>query len=187
MVRELRPLAKIEYSIRLAKETDVVALSDIEVAAAEQFEPYLSWLGISANIMKGLTTLTFLQQAQADGRLWVGVVNDKPVGFVVVKFLSLCCFVVELDVHPDYGRQGIGSALMKQCCQGAQARGFEQVILTTFRRVPWNIPFYERLGFEVLPDALWSSEIRAIVHHEARYGFAPEKRAVMRWMNNHAA
>ncbi|MEM6451559.1 MAG: GNAT family N-acetyltransferase [Cyanobacteria bacterium P01_D01_bin.105] len=177
----------MKYSIRLAEETDVIALPEIEKAAAALFAPYLSWLGISADVMEGLTTPRFLHQAQADRRLWVGVVANSPVGFVVVKYLSLCCFVVELDVHPDYGRGGIGSALIETCCQGAKERGFEQVILTTFRRVPWNIPFYERLGFQILPNELWSPEIKAIVQHEARYGFAPEKRAVMRRIVSDAA
>lgn len=177
----------MDYLVRLAKEADIVAIPKIEQAAAVMFEPYLDWLGLSTDRMKGLTTLRFLQRAQADGRLWVGIVNDEPVGFVVVKFLALCCFVVELDVHPKYGRRGIGSALMRMCCQEAQRRGFEQIVLTTFRQVPWNIPFYERLGFTILPEALWSAEVRAIVQHEARYGFAPEKRAVMHWVSHHAA
>lgn len=172
----------MKYSIRLAEDTDVIALPAIECAAAKMFEPYLSWLCISADVMEGLTTHRFLEKAQAEGRLWVGVVEKRPVGFVVFKFLSLCCFVVELDVHPSYGRRGIGSALMKACCAAAKQKGFDQVILTTFRQVPWNVPFYEKLGFEVLPELLWSLEIRAIVEHEARYGFAPEKRAVMRKM-----
>jgi len=170
----------MDYLIRLAKETDIEALPEIERAAAEMFVPYFSWLGISLDVMEGLTTLSFLRKAQAEARLWVGAVDDEPVGFVVVKFLPQCCFVVELDVRPNYGRRGIGSALMDVCCSSAKKQGFAQVILTTFRRVPWNIPFYERLGFEVLPEQLWPPEIRAIVQHEARYGFAPEKRAVMR-------
>ena len=170
----------MDYLIRLAKETDVSALPEVERAAAAMFSPYLAWLELSADVMEGLTTVSFLQEAQADDRLWVGVVDSKPIGFVVVKFLLQCCFVVELDVHPAYGRRGVGSALMRMCCQGAKMRGFNQVVLTTFRRVPWNIPFYQRLGFKVISAELWSAEIKAIVQHEARYGFMPEKRAVMR-------
>ena len=167
------------YTTRLANAAEVTALPEIERAAAQRFWPYLAWLDISSRLLEGLTTSDFLLQAQADDRLWVSVVDTHPVGFVVAKFLSQSCFIVELDVHPDYGRQGIGSSLVEACCQGAQARGFERVTLTTFRKVPWNIPFYRRLGFEVLPPERWSAEIRAIVQHEARYGFAKEKRAVM--------
>jgi GNAT superfamily N-acetyltransferase len=172
----------MDYEVRLAKKTDLAVMPEIEKAAAQLFRPYLAWLDISADILEGLTTPIFLMRAQVDNRLWVAAVDHKPVGFIVAKFLSQSCFIVELDVHPTYGRLGMGSALVRICCQSARARGFDQVLLTTFRRVPWNIPFYESLGFEVLPAEQWSSEIEAIVSHEARYGFAPEKRAVMRWI-----
>lgn len=174
----------MNYAIRLAKEPDVASLPEIEKAAAQQFLPYLEWLQISPDILEGLVSRFFLLKAQSDSRLWVALAEEdqleKPVGFIVVKFLPESCFVVELDVHPEYGRRGIGSALMETCCRGARDRGFTQVILTTFRKVPWNIPFYQQAGFEVLPEAAWSQDIRAIVDHEARYGFAREKRVVMR-------
>lgn len=169
----------IPYTTRLARKAEVAFLPDIERAATQRFLPYLDWLNIPGDLLEGLTTPVFLLKAQADDRLWVSVVADQPVGFVVAKFLSKSCFIVELDVHPDYVRKGIGSSLVEACCQGAQAHGFERVTLTTFRKVPWNIPFYRQLGFEVLPPERWSAEIRAIVQHEARYGFAIEKRAVM--------
>lgn len=169
----------VDYEVRLAKRIDLAVLPGIEKAAAQLFGPYLEWLGISADVLEGLTTPGFLIRAQTDSRLWVAAIAQKPVGFIVAKFLPSCCFVVELDVHPDYGRIGIGSALVRACCRGAQRKGFDRVVLTTFRRVPWNIPFYQRLGFEVLPAGQWSLDIEAIVQHEARYGFAPEKRAVM--------
>lgn len=171
----------VDYTVRLAKEADVPCLADIEKSAAQRFLPYLSWLEMPASLLEGLTTQRFLQQAQADNRLWVAVVSQQPVGFIVVKFLAKSCFIVELDVHPDYVRQGIGSALVSACCQGAQARGFDRITLTTFRKIPWNIPFYQHLGFEVLPAERWDLELRAIVQHEARYGFARDKRAVMCW------
>ena len=176
----------VDYEVRLARQTDLAVLPEIEKAAAQLFGPYLDWLEISADVLEGLTTPSFLMRAQAEGRLWVAAIAQKPVGFIVAKFLPGCCFIVELDVHPHYGRMGIGSALVRACCYGAQHRGFDQILLTTFRRVPWNIPFYQRLGFEVLPDRLWSAEIQAIVRHEARYGFVPEKRAVMRCVMPHA-
>lgn len=182
----------VSYEIRLANAADVPFLADIERAAAQQFLPYLDWLEISGDLLEGLTNMGFLLKAQMDRRLWVATLIDSAktsaktslirpvVGFIVVKHLLESCFIVELDVHPDYGRLGIGSALVNACCEGAQQRGFDQVLLTTFRQVPWNIPFYQQLGFEVLPEQRWAAEIKSIVEYETRYGFVPEKRAVMR-------
>ncbi|MGD1898487.1 MAG: GNAT family N-acetyltransferase [Phormidesmis sp.] len=179
------------YTVRLAKETDIEGLPEVERAAAQRFLPYLSQLEISAELLEGLTPRSFLRRAQAERRLWVAVpmnaVTDRstaqsallPVGFIVAKFLPESCFIVELSVHPDHGRQGVGRALIAACCQGAKARGAEWVTLTTFRYVPWNIPFYQRSGFELLQAKHWSPELRAIVQHEARYGFAQKHRVVM--------
>lgn len=182
----------MDYLVRLANPQDVPFLADIEKSAAQRFLPYLDDLGIPITLLEGLTPPDFLHRAQADDRLWVAVKNSpengsrngpphlqQPVGFIVVKFLLDSCFVVELDVHADYGRKGIGSALVKACLQGTRARGFNRTTLTTFRLVPWNIPFYRRLGFEVLAPDAWPNDIRAIVQHEARYGFARDKRVVM--------
>ena len=39
--------------------------------------------------------------------------------------------------------------------------------LTTFRDVPWNAPYYERLGFTVVEPADQGPELRALVAAEA--------------------
>ena len=41
--------------------------------------------------------------------------------------------------------------LVLQVCDWAAGNGYASVTLTTFRDVPWNMPFYERLGFRVIP------------------------------------
>lgn len=165
--------------VRFAGANDLFALIEIEKAAAKAFLPYASRLNISPKLLEGLAPLKFLQQAQAERRLWVATYQERIVGFVAIEFLIESCFIVELDVHPDFWRRGIGSALVEACCLGAKARSFSKMTLTTFRLVPWNIPFYQQLGFKLLPSENWSREIWAIVQHEARYGFLCEKRAVM--------
>ncbi len=168
-----------DYSVRLATAEDLVHIPVIESAAAKQFEPYAAQLEISVDLLSGLTPMPFLRRAQAEKRIWVGVVDTQPVGFIVAKFLQESCFVVELDVLPAYSRRGIGAALVEGCCEGARQRNHRQITLTTFRYVPWNIPFYRRCGFEILPPDRWSRALKAIVEHEARYGFAQKHRVVM--------
>ncbi|MEM6596964.1 MAG: GNAT family N-acetyltransferase [Cyanobacteria bacterium P01_D01_bin.36] len=170
------------YTVRLAEEADIDGLPEIERAAAQRFFPYLKQLEISAGLLEGLTPVSFLRRARYERRLWVAVSTDENqrlVGFIVAKFLPNSCFIVELSVHPSHGRQGVGSALVEACCMGALTRNVQQVTLTTFRYIPWNIPFYQQLGFRELNARYWSPEIRAIVQHEARYGFAQQHRTVM--------
>ena len=171
--------SKSSVAIRLAEVKDLAALAEIERSAAKAFSPYIDWLNVAPELLEGLVPLRFLRQAQVENRLWVATDEESVIGFVVIKFLIESCFIVELDVHPEYWRRGIGSALVEACCLRAKSQGFSKMMLTTFRQVPWNIPFYQTLGFALLPPTGWSPEIRAIVRHEARYGFAVEKRAVM--------
>lgn len=167
------------HIVRLAKVEDLIHIPMIEAAAAKQFEPYASQLELSVDLLAGLTPMSFLKQAQVEKRIWVGVVDTQPVGFIVAKFLQESCFIVELDVLPAYGRQGLGTALIESCCEGARLQNHQQITLTTFRYVPWNIPFYRRCGFEILPPERWPYELKAIVAHEARYGFLQKHRVVM--------
>ena len=66
----------------------------------------------------------------------------------------------ELAVRPDCMRQGLGRALVELGCTEARKRECAGVTLRTFAEVPWNGPFYQKLGFRELPhnevpSALW--------------------------------
>ena len=52
--------------------------------------------------------------------------------------------------------------------------------LTTFAEVPWNAPYYARIGFRVLADAELSPGLRAIRAHEAALGLDRWPRVCMR-------
>ena len=54
---------------------------------------------------------------------------------------------------PAFGQRGVGMALVQTVCAYAVAEQWAGVTLTTFRDMPWNAPFYERLGFEVMEAA----------------------------------
>jgi predicted N-acetyltransferase YhbS len=83
-------------------------------------------------------------------------------------------------VHPDHGRRGLGTQLVMAVCEWAARQGYESVTLTTFRSVAFNRPFYESLGFAVIPDIMVSPALRAIVSDETRRGLDPSNRVVMR-------
>jgi hypothetical protein len=54
------------------------------------------------------------------------------------------------------------------------------VLLTTFRDVPWNAPYYQRLGFHILRDEELGPGLRSIRAHETQLGLPPESRVCMR-------
>ncbi len=80
---------------------------------------------------------------------------------------------------PAHGRRGLGTRLVEEVCHWADAGGYGSITLTTFRDVPWNMPFYERLGFRVIPGAELSAALRAIVEDETRRGLNPSRRVAM--------
>ena len=64
-----------------------------------------------------------------------------------------------------YGRQLIGTAT-----SGQASTGYPSVTLTTFTEVPWNGPYYRRLGFRPIPNDEITPELRALREHEAQHG-----------------
>ena len=75
--------------------------------------------------------------------------GDPAVGFASVEVVDGAAHIWQLSVDPDFGRQGRGRALVERVCAWAQEQRLASVTLTTFRDVPWNAPFYARMGFEI--------------------------------------
>lgn len=88
--------------------------------------------------------------------------SETPVGFTLTSERGGTLYLDQISVHPDHGRKGLGRALMKRVLDDARDRGFKQVILSTFRDVAWNAPFYKSLGFSpIKPEKLtdWMHEL----------------------------
>jgi GNAT superfamily N-acetyltransferase len=164
------------YSITTARPQDLVRLPAIELAAARLLAGHAP-----ETVLNETTELEVLQKARQDGHLWVALADDLAVGFAHVEVIERgAVHLEELDVDPAHGRRGLGTRLVTRVCDWAAAAGFTAVTLTTFRNVPWNMPFYERLGFEVVSPAQLTSQLRAIVEDETRRGLDPLQRVVMR-------
>ena len=107
-------------------------------------------------------------------RTWVCEVDGVVAGFVMCEELGDAVHIEQLSVDPAFGRRGIGAALVAHACAAARGR---PVTLTTFRTVPWNRPYYERLGFREVTDP--SVELRARFEVEAAAGLDPLTRVMM--------
>src|SRR5262249_39257876 len=133
------------------------------------------------SVLNETTSLDVLERAQRAGHLWVALADDVPVGFAHVEMIECdAAHLEEIDVDPAHGRQGLGTKLVLRVCDWAARNGYASVSLTTFRDVPWNQPFYARLGFEIVPPAQCSPSLCAIVEDETRRGLDPTRRVVMR-------
>lgn len=165
----------MNYTIREARPSDLSALSAIELAAAKLLDGHAPH-----SILEVATSQETLEHAQREGLLLVAVVDELPVGFALLKpFGREVLHLDELDVHPDHGRRGVGARLVAAAVDVAALGGFDRVTLSTFRDVPWNRPFYAKMGFNVIPPADLSPELRAVVENEKRRGLDVSRRVVM--------
>ncbi|HLT92651.1 MAG TPA: GNAT family N-acetyltransferase [Woeseiaceae bacterium] len=122
-----------------------------------------------------------LAEAQRDGRLWVAEnAAGKTVGFALAEIVDGEAYLTEVDVHPAHARQGIGTRLVQTVAGWAAGQGFAFLLLVTFRHLPWNAPFYRKLGFEAVPPGDMGPELRGIFDEEAQAGIDPGKRVAMR-------
>ena len=166
----------LDYEITMARPKDLPLLASIELAAARLLIGHAP-----ESILAATTSQNDLGRSQREGHLWVALLNDVPIGFAHVKILEPTVFHLdEIDVHPDYGRRGLGTRLVMAVCASAAIDGYRSVTLATFRDVPWNMPFYTRLGFEVIPRDKLTPALRSVIDDEARRGLDITRRVVMR-------
>lgn len=165
-----------EYSIVRARPEHLSEIPGIELAAARLLRGHAP-----ESVLTETTSDSVLQAAVRQGHLWVALAGNAPVGFAHVEIIDArTAHLEEVDVLPAHGRRGLGTRLVTEVCEWAASAGYESVTLTTFRDVPWNRPFYERLGFRVVPDAELSAALRAIVEDETRRGLDPSRRVAMK-------
>jgi len=164
------------YAIVAARPQDVAALAAIELAAAVHLRGHAP----DSVLTEAFDEAEF-REAQVQGRLWVALDADNPVGFALVELLaSDLPHLEEVDVHPSHGRRGVGEHLVRAVCEWAARSGYAQVTLTTYRDLPWNMPFYARLGFAEVPVEQRRPEVEAVFRAETARGFDPQRRLVMK-------
>ena len=163
------------YTISLARAQDLAALPGLELAAAR-----LLVGRAPESVLAETTTAAEFELAMVEGHLWVALAGDVPVGFAHIELLEAGrAHLREIDVLPEHGRRGIGARLVEAVCDWAQDAGFEAVTLTTFREVPFNMPFYAKMGFAEIAEEESSDTLRAILADEAERGLDPTKRVAM--------
>jgi GNAT superfamily N-acetyltransferase len=165
----------VEYRVTVARFEDAALLPAIELAAARLLVGYAPESILGETIDQETHEI-----AQRRGHLWVALADNSPVGFAHVQLIEPgAAHLDELDVHPNHGRRGLGTRLVAAVCEWATSERLERVTLTPTRDVPWNMPFYARLGFEVSPPEALTPALRVKVHEEERRGLDSKVRVVM--------
>ncbi|RDI17853.1 putative N-acetyltransferase YhbS [Lentzea flaviverrucosa] len=151
--------------IRLAQPAELPYLQEIENASGEPFRD-IGMPEIADDAPMSLADL-------AENEVWVAIgAEGVPVAFIAVGDVDGATHVHQVSVHPSHARQGIGAALIEHVTRSGRA-----VTLTTFRDVPWNAPYYERLGFRAVAEI--SPGLAEVMREDASRGLDPATRVAM--------
>jgi GNAT superfamily N-acetyltransferase len=164
-------------TIRPATSDDLALLVEIERVAEQTF------LQLDMNLFADHDpgTVEELVPYADGGRAFVSVdADDTPVGYLILDLVDGAAHIEQVSVHPDYARKGLGRALIEHAASWASARDLHSLTLTTYVHVPWNGPYYERLGFRYLTTDEETPGLRAIRARERALGLEVWPRTSMR-------
>ena len=167
-------------AIRLARPDEVDALAGLERAAGEMFRQ----VGLDAIADDPEPPAESYLDAIAAETIWMAELGGEPVGYAWGEDLGglgdPSPHLEQVSVPPAYGGRGIGTALVEETVAWARRVGGHELTLTTFRDVPFNRPWYEHRGFQVVADEELSERLRAVRAHETERGIDVAPRVVMR-------
>lgn len=166
------------YSVRAINPLEIEKLIEIERSAAQAFVniPEFAWIAKSS-VLSADTHLELIVNAYS---FVITNEQDQPVGFLYAKKQGQDFYIIEMDVHLDFQKQGIGRQLIEYAIDSAKQNGFVSVSLTTFAYVAWNRPFYEKLGFQMIDQCDLPMYLQNALDNEVAFGFSRESRCAMR-------
>lgn len=163
--------------IRAARVVELPALVEIERAAGAAFRS----LGMDLVADDDPGSPEELELYAEDGRAFVAVdATDRPVAYLLIDAVDGAAHIEQVSVLPQHAGHGIGRALIERAGTWARDRGFAALTLTAYVEVPWNGPYYERLGFHYLTAEDETPGLRTIRDRERRAGLDAWPRASMR-------
>lgn len=166
----------VNHSLRWARPDELRAVQEIEHRAATR----LASVGLPAAVNLPVQPIEALQATCDQGRLLVATDEaDRPVGFAIFSLHDDEAHLEEIDVVPEHAGRGVGRQLIQVVVAQTRDAGLSRLTLTTFRDVPFNAPFYARLGFRIVDDAHLSPRLLHIREEERRNGVDLAPRVAM--------
>ncbi|MFI5693108.1 GNAT family N-acetyltransferase [Kribbella sp. NPDC051586] len=164
-------------NIRTAHRDELPTLRDLETAAGVLFRD----IGMTDVADHPPPALEAFEEYRESGRLWVSADDaDRPTGFVLVELVDGAAHIEQISVHPEHQGRGIGRQLIEHVERWAAGQGMPALTLSTFRSVPWNGPYYARLGFSELAGEDLTPGLVKIQAAETAFGLDPAERIFMR-------
>jgi GNAT superfamily N-acetyltransferase len=162
--------------IRPGRREDLAAIIAIEVSAGQLFAD----IGMVSPALAGPPDSEEKLRQIEENRLWVTVDDDdQPLAHLALDALDGRSHLEQVSVAPAYSRRGVGRDLIEYAVALARGRDFDAMTLTTYSDVPWNGPYYERLGWRPMADAELTAGLRVIRDQEIALGLDEWPRIAM--------
>ena len=163
------------HRIRPALRSELPAIRAIEHEAAQRFMGTAqAWIAQDPPAPEAL-----LEARLGAGGLWVACLDgDQPVAALRFRPLDGGLYIEQLDVLPAFAGKRLGAALLDRAEDLARQAGLSALVLSTFRDIPWNAPWYSWIGFEVV-DVL-PADLEAIRTEHLARGLDESQRVFMR-------
>lgn len=161
--------------IRLASADEIHKVAPLERAAAEVFRT----IGMDAVADDAPITETTLLQAVEEQRLWFAVEYGVLKAYLLGDFLPQSLHIDQVTVHPDASRRGLGALMIESVSADPRSKERGLLTLTSFANVPWNAPYYERIGFLDIAESDWPEGVAEKVAAEQGTDMAAWPRVVM--------
>lgn len=161
--------------IRRPTAAEVSDLPAIEIESHRLYDR----VGMSMVASGNEPDVTGLQTANDAGHLLVAECGGAIAGFIECRPIDETLYVAGLSVLSHFHRRGIGAALLAAAEDLARGQDCPALSLTTFRDVPWNGPYYRRLGWCTLADIATPPGLAGIRARQREAGFEQWPRVTM--------
>ena len=163
--------------IRPAQATDTPTLQAIERDGARAF-----WAlpGFAFCAALPVRTQSEHERVRQTGHSLVLEHQGQPIGFALILPVDGHAHLLETAIALAHQGRGLGRQLIGTTQAWTIAAGYREMTLTTYRDVPWNAPFYSRLGFLTFHPDPTRMGLNTIVQEEIDAGFAGQARVAMR-------
>lgn len=160
------------HSLRLAAPSELATAVAIDDDASELYAE----AGILLRFPEGhpfvLAERERWRACAERGGMWFAEVDGVVAGFAALEPLDGVMHLEQLSVRRAFARRGVGRALLEKAMQHSP------VTLTTYAHVPWNAPWYARMGFRVVSEL--GPQLAARMQEERVALPHPEQRVAMR-------
>jgi GNAT superfamily N-acetyltransferase len=173
-------IAPLEVLLRPANADEVPLLQALERDAAQAFRQVPGHGFVADLPARDAVEHALVRDRGTALVLDASAVGGDIVGFALLLPVDARAHLFEAAVALSLQGRGLGRRLLAGAESWAAARGFCELTLTTYRDVPWNRPFYERLGFGTFEPGPDRPELGALMREEAQSGYARQLRVAMR-------